>query len=274
MKLSIITINLNDKIGLQKTIESVLDQTFTDYEFIIIDGKSDDGSIDIIHQYQNKISYWISEKDKGIYNAMNKGIQQAKGEYCHFLNAGDTYVSENVLKQIFEEDQHTSYICGNFMTEKNGIIREEKPYSNRDWSFSLYDIYSGDLCHQAFFIKKDNFDKYGLYNEDLRISSDWCLFFIAIGIHHEPVLYKDVNIVIYNMEGLSSQIGGKAIYDERKRITSDILPTSTAQKLDRLYYLEQNSYITDIILSNSILSFCFRGFCKLGRIFGFIKTNS
>lgn len=272
MKLSIITINLNDKVGLQKTIDSVLNQTYTDYEFIVIDGMSDDGSVDIIKANETKISYWISEKDKGIYNAMNKGIRQAKGEYCHFLNAGDTYTSENVLQQIFEGNPNESFICGNFLTKKGDIVREEQPYKNRDWTFSLYDIYSGDLCHQAFFIKKDNFTKYELYNEKLRIISDWRLFFIAIGIHHEPVLYRDVDVVVYDLEGLSSQIGGKIIHEERKLTAKEVLPLETATKLERLYYLEQNSYVTDIILSNRFFSICFRGFCKIGRILGLLKS--
>jgi len=84
MKLSIITVNLNNAAGLQKTIESVITQTFTDYEYIIIDGGSTDGSVDVIKQHADKITYWVSEPDKGIYNAMNKGILQAKGEYCLF----------------------------------------------------------------------------------------------------------------------------------------------------------------------------------------------
>ncbi|WP_165043360.1 glycosyltransferase family 2 protein [Dysgonomonas sp. ZJ709] len=271
MKLSIITINLNDKDGLQRTIESVICQNFTDYEFIIIDGGSQDGSIDMIDRYKDKIAYSVSEKDTGIYNAMNKGIRQAKGEYCHFLNSGDRLASSDVLSKIFDNDPHDSFICGNFITEKNRVLTKETPYKNRDWTFSLYDIYSGDLCHQAFFIKADNFTKYELYNESFRITSDWRLFFIAIGIHHEPVKYKNVDIVIYNMEGLSSQIGGKVIYEERRKTAQEVLSQSVADKLNRLYYLEQNSYITDIIKSRKWISFAFRIFCKLGKILGFVK---
>ena len=114
MKLSIITINLNNKEGLQKTIESIVNQTFRDYEFIIIDGGSNDGSIDVIELYKENITYWISEPDKGIYNAMNKGISIAKGEYYYFLNTGDRLISNDVLEKIFEDDPHESFICANF----------------------------------------------------------------------------------------------------------------------------------------------------------------
>lgn len=272
MKLSVITINLNNSRGLQQTIESIVCQTFTNYELIIIDGGSNDGSVDIIKQYEDRVSYWISESDKGIYDAMNKGIKQAKGEYYYFLNSGDRLISEVVFTGIFADNPSSSFICGNFITEFHGNFKKEEPYKNRDWQFSLYDLYSGDLCHQAFFIKADNFDKYGLYDDSLRITADWKLFFNAIAIHHEPVSYKDIDIVIYNMEGLSSTIGGQVIFAERKKIIHELLPESTADKLDRLLYLEQNSYITDIIRSRRWLFTCFRAFCKLARIFGFIKS--
>lgn len=272
MKISVITINLNDKAGLKQTIESIICQTFSDYELIVIDGNSADGSIDVIREYEDKITYWVSEPDKGIYNAMNKGIRQAKGEYYYFLNSGDRLISKHVFANIFTNNADCSFICGNFTTELHGVLKKEEPYKGRNWLFSLYDIYSGDLCHQAFLIKADNFDKYGLYDEHLRISADWKLFFVAIGIHHEPVLYKDVDMVIYNMEGLSSTIGGKAISAERRRVVHDILPEEVANKLDRALHLERNSYIIDIILSRKWIHNFFRAFCKMGRILGFIKS--
>jgi len=102
MKLSIITINYNDKEGLRKTIESVLSQTWTDYEYLIIDGGSADGSLDVIREYEDKITYWISEKDNGIYNAMNKGIVKSKGAYLQFLNSGDYLVDNKVFENMTE----------------------------------------------------------------------------------------------------------------------------------------------------------------------------
>lgn len=272
MKLSVITINLNDAKGLEKTINSVVSQTFSDYEFIVIDGQSKDNSVDIIRKNENKISYWVSEKDTGIYNAMNKGIREAKGEYCYFLNAGDILPSPDVFEKVFRGDPHTDFICGNFIMEKGGIFTEDKSYKDREWTFALYDLFSGFLCHQAFFIKTDNFTKYGLYDESLRIVSDWKLFFQAIGIDHASVLYRDVDIVIYNMEGLSSQIGGEVIYKEKLQVAKQLLNTTLVNKLERLYYLEQNCFITDIIKSKGWIYNGFRAFCKIGRIFGFVKS--
>lgn len=268
MKLSIITINLNDKTGLQQTIDSVACQTFDDYEFIIIDGQSTDGSIDILKNNQNKITCWVSEPDTGIYHAMNKGIKLAKGEYLYFLNSGDRLAKPDVLEKMFEDNPTSPFICGNFYTEKNDKSTElQAPYRNRDWSLALYDIYSTYLAHQAFFIRKDNFDKYGLYSEDLRITADWELFLIAIGVNHEKVSYKDVNLVIYNLEGLSSTIGGKVIYEEKKMVAKRRLTTELATKLDKLYTLEQNQYIVDAVKGSPILSLLVKLYCKIKRSF-------
>ena len=101
MKLSIITVNFNDAEGLERTIKSVVSQTFCDYEFIIIDGGSTDGSIEVINKYESYIDYWASEPDGGIYPGMNKGLRQAKGEYLNFMNGGDCYHSPDVLQNIF-----------------------------------------------------------------------------------------------------------------------------------------------------------------------------
>src|SRR5690348_17657794 len=105
-KLSIITINLNNVKGLQKTMESVFAQTFTDYEYIIIDGGSTDGSVSEIKKHQNKLVYWISENDKGIYNAMNKGIVKANGEYILFMNSGDYLYTDNTIKEVFQKSNN------------------------------------------------------------------------------------------------------------------------------------------------------------------------
>lgn len=262
-KLSIITINLNDSKGLEKTIKSVLAQTYTNYQFIVIDGGSTDGSVDIIKENESGIHFWLSEPDKGIYSAMNKGIREAKGEYCFFLNAGDIFASEQVLATIFEDDLHASFICGNYIREKNGNQIEQQDYKGRTWEFALYDIFANFLCHQAFFIRTDNFEKYGLYDESLKIMSDWKLFLDAIGVHHEEVVYKEVFISIFNVEGISNTIGGKAIYKEKLKAAQDILPQETIKKLDRLYYLQRNDFWIDFIHSKNWINFLCKCFFKI-----------
>lgn len=269
IKLSIITINLNDANGLERTIKSVLNQTYTNYQFIVIDGASTDGSVDVIKQSEAGIHYWISEPDKGIYNAMNKGIREAKGEYCFFLNAGDIFALDEVLEKIFRDDPHESFICGDYIREKNGILIEQQDYKGRTWEFALYDVFSDFLCHQAFFIRTDNFEKYGFYDERLKIMSDWKLFLDAIGVHHEKVLYKEVFISIFNVEGISHTIGGKAIYKEKLQAVQDILSPETIKKLDRLYYLQRNDFWVDFIHSKKWINFlckCFFTICEKLRL--------
>src|SRR4030043_464009 len=120
--LSIITINLNNAAGLRQTIESVINQTFSDYEYIIIDGGSTDGSVDVIKEYASKLRYWITEPDTGIYNAMNKGIMQAKGEYFQFLNSGDWFLNETILQKLFSVDHNADILYGDeYWVYKNGI---------------------------------------------------------------------------------------------------------------------------------------------------------
>ena len=111
-KLSVITINYNNKNGLIKTINSVINQTYKDFEFIIIDGGSTDGSLEVIQEYSGQINYWVSEPDNGIYHAMNKGIVMAKGEYCNFMNSGDCFFDEQVLKNAFSHNLSVDIFIG------------------------------------------------------------------------------------------------------------------------------------------------------------------
>lgn len=112
MKLSIITINFNNEKGLKKTLESVSIQTYKNFEFIIIDGGSTDNSVNIIKEYQPIITYWLSEPDKGIYNAMNKGIAQAHGEYCIFMNSGDTFYDASTIEKSLPYLDGTAIVSG------------------------------------------------------------------------------------------------------------------------------------------------------------------
>jgi hypothetical protein len=193
---------------------------------------------------------------------MNKAIKQSLGEYCYFLNSGDYLASDDVFEKIFTSGCSDSFVCGNFILDKKGVLEQNAPYRNKDWRFSLYDIYSGFLAHQAFFIKREMFDKYGLYDERLRIMSDWKLFFVAIGIHGESVAFKDVVLAVYDTEGLSSRIGGKAIYEEKLRVAKEELSPQLVQKLDRLYYLENNGFWIDFVYSKKWIHFLCKAFLK------------
>jgi glycosyltransferase involved in cell wall biosynthesis len=229
MKLSVITINFNNAEGLRKTVESVVNQTFTDYEYIVIDGGSTDGSLDIIRQYSDSISCWTSEPDSGIYNALNKGIKAAKGEYCLFMNSGDTIYSDSVLQKVFDLNPRCDIINGNMLKQfPDGKTRLDKGSLYERWKkkqqLTLYDFYRGcNLNHQATFIKRDLFEKYGLYDEKYRVVADWKFFMQTIVICGASAKYVDITVSRFDMSGLSNADKGFNAA-EREKILKELFP--------------------------------------------------
>lgn len=222
-KLSIITINLNNDNGLRKTIESVINQTSDNFEYIVIDGGSSDGSLDVIKQHEKSITYWISEPDQGIYHAMNKGIKQAKGEYCQFLNSGDYLISDDVTDRMLADMPQCSFLYGNKIREAKGNLRVERSYAGRQ--ITLLDMYRGTFFHATAYIRKSMFDTYGLFDQSLKIVSDWKFFLIAIGLNNESVVYKDVDMVWFDPTGISNT-NPALDQQERRAVLEQILPGS------------------------------------------------
>lgn len=201
MKLSVITINYNNAIGLKRTIDSLISQSYREYEYIVIDGGSDDGSKNIILESQNNISDWCSERDAGIYNAMNKGILRATGEYLLFLNSGDYLHDAAVLEEMVAALSGEDIIYGDLLYIENGEKKHVCVYpSVLDLDYFL----EFSLGHPASFIKRSLFQN-SLYSETLKIVSDWEFFLKKIVL--EAVSYKHIDRVIadYDMGGISSQ---------------------------------------------------------------------
>lgn len=203
MKLSVITINLNNKTGLEKTVNSIISQTYHDYELIVIDGGSHDGSLDVIKAFENKIAFWVSEKDNGIYHAMNKGIANANGEYCYFLNSGDYFAGDTVLTDLFKKNIHADIVSGNVLKiRSNGqfrkIIPPDKP--------TLHKLCIHSLPHQASLIRRSLFDEIGYYNEKYRIVSDFDFFLKAIVVFKKTYQKVDLDFSFFNLEGISSNM--------------------------------------------------------------------
>jgi len=198
MKLSIITINYNNMDGLQKTIDSVVCQTWRDFEWIIIDGGSTDGSKELIEQYQRYFAYWCSEPDKGVYNAMNKGVGHARGEYLLFLNSGDCFHNSEVLKTVHNDWRDVDVIYGdlNYVSHKGDYI-----ISYPD-SLTTHYFLCHSIGHPASFIKAQLLKGNG-YREDFKIVSDWYkfleLFRCGCTFHHINVIVSD-----YDTTGISS----------------------------------------------------------------------
>ena len=179
IKLSIITINLNNSKGLVDTLSSVSNLIYSNFEHIVIDGGSTDDSVKQIEKYVINAKYrvkWLSEKDKGIYNAMNKGIVIAEGEYCQFLNAGDVYASNIDLNSIIESTVHLNVeiIYGNMLKVMPRKIYRDKGLAGR--KPSMLEFYTGTINHSSSFIKRDLFHKFGYYDESYSIVSDWKWF--------------------------------------------------------------------------------------------------
>ncbi|TLU83399.1 MAG: glycosyltransferase [Chlorobium sp.] len=199
LKLSIITVNLNNRNGLKRTLDSIFSQDYRDYESIVIDGGSADGSVDIIKVYADKITYWVSEADSGIYNAMNKGILQAKGEYCLFLNSGDWIIERKTLRRIFSNDFNEGLVAFKINKKNNGLIQKNKRPK-------LYDFYMASLPHHSTLIKKELFYLIGLYNESFKIVSDWEFFMLAIIKYGISYRYIDFVICDNELSGISKTL--------------------------------------------------------------------
>ena len=212
-KISIITINYNNKAGLINTIKSVYSQSWQDFEYIIIDGNSTDGGKEVILEYAHKLNYYVIEPDTGIYNAMNKGIKAAKGEFLLFLNSGDTLFNENVLKNIEMNFSKTyDFYYGDYIQVGNDskvkIIFPEK------LSFTFF--YLSTLCHQATFIRRSLFYDHFFYNEEYKIASDWEFFIYCICYKQVPYKYLGQTIANFDFNGISSTGKFKHISNEER----------------------------------------------------------
>lgn len=211
MKLSIITINRNNAEGLERTLNSVLTQTYGEFEYIIVDGASTDSSVDVIKEYVRKVErgesrvksvVWVSEPDGGIYNAMNKGIRKAKGEYTLMLNSGDYLLDEHVIEQILPELDGTDIVQGNVISTIDGKNVVKRGYGKSDISF--IDAMSGQFLHQASFCRRVLFDKYGYFDESYRINGDTVFYAKCLGFGNASFKYVAQNIAYFDMTGISA----------------------------------------------------------------------
>jgi glycosyltransferase involved in cell wall biosynthesis len=237
MRLSIITINYNNADGLRKTMVSVFAQTYRDFEYIIVDGASTDGSVDVIRELAssnpltpNPLTLtWSSEPDTGIYNAMNKGIEIASGKrvvdtfnrsklcgdknkgneesYVLMLNSGDYFVDEHVIEKIIPELDGTDIIQGNVIEVEDGVERINSGYGRSDLSF--IDVMKGFFLHQASFCRRELFDKYGYFDESYCINGDTVFYAKCLAFGNATFRYVNHNIAYFDKTGISADPEGK-----------------------------------------------------------------
>ena len=211
-RVTIITISYNAVLGIERTINSVITQTYSNLQYIIIDGGSTDGTVDIIKKYADKIDYWVSEPDSGIYYAMNKGIAIADGDWINFMNAGDYFVDRNVIEQIFQHNIECTdnVIYGNTIGKyKHGFI-SEKPEPLVVMNKRL------PFCHQSVFVK-EQLIKSTPFDTEYRIGADYDMFYkyFKLGVRFK---YVDIYISVFEHEiGISSINNFKIWYKENAR---------------------------------------------------------
>lgn len=285
MHLSIITINYNNAEGLRKTLASMASQTYAEIEHIIIDGDSTDNSVEVIREYESSLALsphrliasrlkWVSEKDTGIYNAMNKGIRMATGDYIQILNSGDILAAPDVTERMMAalaernekiNNQQSKQLDNQQLKQSSGDIVsivenkivgivENKVSTEKSveilygnmikvnsqcqvvgksgyTEYSLRQFYSSTLNHDCAYIRKDLFDEYGLYDEKLKIVSDWKWYLQAIGLGRVKPEYVDIDVTIFDDGGISET--NLALRNkERRQVLEELLPPAVLWDYD------------------------------------------
>ncbi len=217
MKLSIITINYNNSEGLERTILSVINQNFQDFEFIIVDGNSTDKSKEIIKKHQGKITKHISEKDDGIYDAMNKGINISSGEYLLMLNSGDYLVNNQILKTVFNYNFEESIVYGNVIWREKSIEYPSQFPENLSFKYFM----TNSIGHQATFIKNSVHKIVGLYDNNYKITADWKLLVLALFKYNLSFKFIPIEISVCTRDGMSCDpLNWDRIVSERNNLLS------------------------------------------------------
>lgn len=278
MKLSIITINYNNAEGLRKTMESVLAQTCRGFEYIVVDGASDDDSVNVIKELESEgvrelgAFKWISEPDGGIYEAMNKGLKMAKGEYVLMLNSGDFLIDEHVIERIILELDGTDIVQGNTIENHGSRLLRNRGYGKSE--ITMYDVMGGGFLHQASFCKRALFEKYGYFDESYKIAADTKFFIICLGFNDVSFKYVDIDITDYDCHGISAAKKGpwyQKHIEEYNRLRNEMFAPRLQNYLNEnepkvLWYnkLHQHTWIWNMVRAISRIHFWFYGREKFG----------
>jgi glycosyltransferase involved in cell wall biosynthesis len=219
--LSVITINYNNIIGLEKTIQSVVSQLFSDFEYIVIDGGSNDGSKQYVESKNDCIDFWVSEPDNGIYNAMNKGVEASNGNYLLFLNSGDILNGSNALKTFIEHQNFQGdIIYGDYKFETGGKVYPD--------NLTPLFFVRTSLPHQSTFFNRKVFDIMGLYDERYKIVADRA-FYIKCFLSSQFV-FSHINypLTVFDLSGVSND----PLYKEKQFLENE----SMFQELYDVFY--------------------------------------
>jgi len=212
-KVSVVTVCKNEVSDIRRTLESVSSQKFRDFESIVIDGGSTDGTQDVINEFRADITYFVSEPDSGIYAAQNKGIEASKGDYLLFINGGDAIHDDTVLEEIFSTDPTEDILYGNMLIEEQDgseTLGRSPPEITLDF------LLRGTLWHPITFIKKQLFERFGLFDENLRVVADYDFFVKTIIVEEVSTHYFPRTISRFNTNGIGSSLEWKDIHEKER----------------------------------------------------------
>lgn len=263
MTLSIVTVNYNNKRGLEKTIQSVVNQNCPHIEYIIIDGGSNDGSLDVMKAYADRISLYISEPDGGIYYGMNKGIAHAGGDYLLFLNSGDYLISNdsisNAMEMAFDED--IIVFRQKYIDSKGHLSKSPKLVKDEvNVEFFLTSVFP----HQATLIKRSLFDEIGCYRTDLKIVSDWAFWTNAVVRHNASSKMFDNFLSIMEKGGTSSNL--EKCQNEMMIVVKELMADGFLT-WSNLFHVASMSRLYQFTQRNALSRFLSKIACYLGKRF-------
>lgn len=207
MKISIITVAFNSRPYIEECINSVLRQTYSDIEYLVIDGGSTDGTVDLLRQYDGSISRWVTEPDKGIYDAMNKGIKLSTGDVIGFLNSDDLYVGDAAISSVakeFQEKSTDSVFADLLFVKRNDTRKVVRYYTSFNFSPRKF-AYGWMPAHSTFFAKRGVYEKYGIFKTDYRIAADYELLLRFLGRYGITYSYLPEVLVKMRTGGVSTR---------------------------------------------------------------------
>ena len=206
MKVSIITVVWNNKDTIKDAIDSVLNQTYEDIEYIIVDGASKDGTIEVVQSYGDKITKFLAEPDKGLYDAMNKGIALATGDVVGILNSDDFYIDEFVIEKVvkvFKAKEVDSLFADLVYVKSDNIAKTVRHYDSSKFSPEKF-AYGWMPAHPTFFVKRSAYEKYGLFKTDYKIAADYELLVRFLYKYKLTYFYLQEVIIKMRMGGAST----------------------------------------------------------------------
>lgn len=243
-KISIVTINFNNAEGLRKTLASVAVQTYSNIEHVIVDAASTDVSVEIIKEYASTSSHsviWSSEKDKGIYDGMTKGVKKATGDYVWILNSGDCAAAPDVVEKMMTilNDEKIDILLGNIVrilpnNKKQYAplpVKRTKGENPRLMEVSMLTFYSATIPQDAAFIRRELFDTYRYYDDTMKICADWKLYLNMIALNGVRPMYVNIDVVLFDMTGVSNT-DNERLKAEKRAYLEEVLPASVLKDYD------------------------------------------